>query len=144
MAEGIIIENPRCLGWPPVTRTGDSALRIKDLGKAATETATLLPFQPLFEHWESVAMSAKRPATGDEKGLKFVGNPEALRPTLKQLGGSQLDHWNNTRANQAVQALWVKNSDTCRGAEGRLVDGDWPVLLRGPSRSCPAYRVTRT
>ena len=29
---------------------------------------------------------------------------------LKSIGGSQSDHWNNTLANQAVQALWVKNS----------------------------------
>jgi hypothetical protein len=30
---------------------------------------------------------------------------------LKGIGGSQSDNWNNTLANQAVKALWVKNSD---------------------------------
>jgi hypothetical protein len=29
---------------------------------------------------------------------------------LKDLGGSQSDRWNNILANQAMQALWVKNS----------------------------------
>ena len=29
---------------------------------------------------------------------------------LKSIGGSQSDHWNNTLANQALQALWPKNS----------------------------------
>jgi hypothetical protein len=29
---------------------------------------------------------------------------------LKSIGGSQSDHWNNTLANQTVQALWLKNS----------------------------------
>jgi hypothetical protein len=29
---------------------------------------------------------------------------------LQSIGGSQSDHWNNTLANQTLQALWVKNS----------------------------------
>jgi hypothetical protein len=29
----------------------------------------------------------------------------------KSVDGSQSDHWNNLLANQAVQALWIKNSD---------------------------------
>lgn len=48
-------------------------------------------------------MSAKKPApktvvADDRKGR------------LKNIGGSQSDHWNNILANQAVQALWLKNS----------------------------------
>jgi hypothetical protein len=30
---------------------------------------------------------------------------------LKNIGGSQSDHWNNTLANQAMHALWMTNSD---------------------------------
>ena len=37
-------------------------------------------------------------------------NPEDEKPRLKRVGGSQSDKWNNVIANQAVQALWVKNS----------------------------------
>lgn len=56
-------------------------------------------------------MSAKNPAPGDEKVMKVVGNPEALEPTLKCIGGSQSDHWNNALANQALNTLWVAHSD---------------------------------
>ena len=30
---------------------------------------------------------------------------------LKTIGGSRSDKWNNMLANQAVQALWLNNSD---------------------------------
>ncbi len=56
-------------------------------------------------------MSAKKPASGNEKGLKFVGNPEALEPTLKQIGGSQSDDWNNVLANQTLNTLWRAHSN---------------------------------
>jgi hypothetical protein len=53
-------------------------------------------------------MSAKK--TGEERALKFVGNPEALKPTLKQLGGSQSDDWNNILTNQTLNTLWLGHS----------------------------------
>src|SRR3954462_4243807 len=40
-----------------------------------------------------------------------VNGPEDRMGRLKTIGGSQSDHWNNTLANQTIQALWVKNSD---------------------------------
>jgi hypothetical protein len=40
-----------------------------------------------------------------------ANDPEDRKGTLKRIGGSQSDHWNNALANQAVQALWMKNSD---------------------------------
>jgi hypothetical protein len=40
-----------------------------------------------------------------------VGDPEAMQPKLKQLGGSQSDHWNHVLANQTAQTLWVAHSD---------------------------------
>ena len=50
-------------------------------------------------------MSAKKSALRNEKTLTFVGNPEALKPRLKQLGGSQSDDWNLVLANQALKTL---------------------------------------
>ena len=52
-------------------------------------------------------MSAKRPA--DKKPTTvFANDSNDLKGKLKSIGGSQSDHWNNTLANQAVQALWIK------------------------------------
>jgi len=39
-----------------------------------------------------------------------VHDPELEEGKLKRIGGSGSDDWNNTLANQTVQALWVKNS----------------------------------
>jgi hypothetical protein len=41
-----------------------------------------------------------------------ANDPKDRKGALKSVGGSQSDHWNNTLANQVVQALWVKSSDT--------------------------------
>lgn len=40
----------------------------------------------------------------------FANHPEDRKGRLKDLGGSQSDHWNNILANQALQSLWLKNS----------------------------------
>jgi hypothetical protein len=40
-----------------------------------------------------------------------VHDPSKLPGRLKAIGGSMSDDWNNLLANQAVNALWVKNSD---------------------------------
>ncbi len=51
-------------------------------------------------------MTTKKAAT-----TTIVANdPDDLKGRLKDIGGSKSDHWNNILANQAVQALWVKNS----------------------------------
>jgi hypothetical protein len=31
--------------------------------------------------------------------------------TLKRIGGSQSDDWNQVLGNQAIQSLWIKQSD---------------------------------
>ncbi len=50
--------------------------------------------------------------TIETKPTTVVANdPDDRKGALKSIGGSQSDHWNNLLANQAVQALWVKNSD---------------------------------
>lgn len=55
-------------------------------------------------------MSTRKPATHAPKTV-LADDPDNRKGRLKTIGGSQSDHWNNTLANQAVQALWVKNSD---------------------------------
>src|SRR2546426_732397 len=56
-------------------------------------------------------MSTKKPVA-DKKATTVVANdPDDLKGTLKRIGGSQSDHWNNILANQIVQTLWLKNSD---------------------------------
>jgi hypothetical protein len=40
-----------------------------------------------------------------------VHDMSKLRGSLKAIGGSMSDDWNNILANQTVQTLWVKNSD---------------------------------
>ena len=51
-------------------------------------------------------MSTKKSNPRSEKKLMFVGNPEALTPTMKQLGGSHSDDWNLVLVNQAINTLW--------------------------------------
>jgi hypothetical protein len=66
------------------------------------------PFN-LWNLHEDIAMSAKKPAANAPKTV-VADDPDDRKGRLKSIGGSQSDHWNNTLANQAVQALWVKNS----------------------------------
>jgi hypothetical protein len=48
----------------------------------------------------------------ETKPSTVVANePDDLKGALKNIGGSRSDHWNNTLANQVVQALWLKHSD---------------------------------
>jgi hypothetical protein len=54
-------------------------------------------------------MSAKKPSSTPTTVV--ADDPDDRKGRLKNLGGSQSDHWNNTLANQAVQSLWMKNSD---------------------------------
>src|SRR5687767_7662922 len=56
-------------------------------------------------------MTSKK-ATADANAKTVVADdPEDRKGRLKCIGGSQSDRWNNTLANQAMQALWMKNSD---------------------------------
>ena len=40
----------------------------------------------------------------------LANDPADRKGDMKNIGGSQSDHWNNILANQALQTLWVKNS----------------------------------
>src|SRR5215218_7129643 len=55
-------------------------------------------------------MNAK---SADSKKVTTVDatDSDSSRGSLKAIGGSKSDHWNNILLNQAAQALWVKHSD---------------------------------
>ncbi len=56
-------------------------------------------------------MSAKKPSEANTPTTVVANDLADDKGALKSIGGSQSDHWNNLLANQAMQALWVKNSD---------------------------------
>ena len=56
-------------------------------------------------------MTKRKTKKANEPTTVVADDPEDRKGALKTIGGSQSDHWNNTLANQTVQALWVKNSD---------------------------------
>ena len=53
-------------------------------------------------------MNAKKPASAPI--TITADDPQDRKGRLKAIGGSKSDNWNHTLANQALQALWVKNS----------------------------------
>jgi hypothetical protein len=46
-----------------------------------------------------------------QKTVLKVHDPSLLPGKLRAVGGSKSDDWNNVVANQAMQTIWVKNSD---------------------------------
>ena len=56
-------------------------------------------------------MSKKKPSKANVPTTNITYNPAEQKGELKPIGGSQSDHWNNTLANQVVQALWTGLSD---------------------------------
>ena len=58
---------------------------------------------------EDIAMSANKPAANAPKTV-VADDPDDRKGRLKNIGGSQSDHWNNIVANQALKALWLNNS----------------------------------
>src|SRR5512132_1754485 len=56
-------------------------------------------------------MTNKEFAKGGKSTTVAAYDPDERKATLKDIGGSQSDHWNNLLANQAVHALWLENSD---------------------------------
>src|SRR4051812_33568861 len=71
-------------------------------------------------------MSVKK-AGGPAPEVLQVRPPEARRGTLKALGGSSDDDFNNVLANQVVQALWLANSD--EDERGRQMQAAVSALL---------------
>ena len=61
-------------------------------------------------------MTNKPQGTVKEAMTVVANDPEDWKGTLRSIGGSQSDYWNDTLANQTAQALWVKNSDAAEQA----------------------------
>jgi hypothetical protein len=55
-------------------------------------------------------MSDEKPGENDVKSL-VAEDPDELKGTMKALGGSRSDHWNDTLGNQALRTLWTAYSD---------------------------------
>jgi hypothetical protein len=56
-------------------------------------------------------MIVKRTAKEIKSSPVVANDPDHLKGTLKSIGGSRSDHWNNILANQTVKAVWLKDSD---------------------------------
>ena len=54
-------------------------------------------------------MSAKTPDGDNDKATAVVADDS--EDTLKRVGGSKSDDWNHVLGNQAIQSLWIKQSD---------------------------------
>lgn len=54
-------------------------------------------------------MTGKKIAKETKAPTLVVNDPDDLKGTLKNIGGSRSDHWNNILANQTVRALWLKH-----------------------------------
>jgi hypothetical protein len=56
-------------------------------------------------------MTGKMTAKETKPSTVVANDPDDLKGTLKNIGGSRSDHWNNILANQTINALWLKHSD---------------------------------
>ena len=56
-------------------------------------------------------MAKKKPVKGKEMATAAAAKPEARKGALKAIGGSHSDCLNTMLANQAMQALWLEQSD---------------------------------
>ena len=55
-------------------------------------------------------MSSKKTVAAKPKAVAARERDE-LKGTLKRVGGSKSDHWNDTLAHQAIHALWKKSDE---------------------------------
>ncbi len=56
-------------------------------------------------------MTNRKPAKGAKPTTAVASVLDDRKSALKHIGGSPSDHWNSLLASQAVQALWLGNSD---------------------------------
>lgn len=56
-------------------------------------------------------MTKPKPPTSAGPTSLVANQPEERKGLLKTIGGSRSDTWNSTLADQAVQSLWLANSD---------------------------------
>jgi hypothetical protein len=56
-------------------------------------------------------MTGKKSAKETKPSTVVANDSDDLKGTLKNIGGSRSDHWNNILANQTINGLWLKHSD---------------------------------
>ena len=57
-------------------------------------------------------MQGNFPPDDNKKPTTAMANdPRDLKGTLKRIGGSQSDYWNNVLGNQALQSLWISDEE---------------------------------
>jgi hypothetical protein len=56
-------------------------------------------------------MTGKKTAKKTKRSSVVANPSEASKRSLKEIGGSPSDDWNNVLANQTIHALWLTNSD---------------------------------
>jgi len=56
-------------------------------------------------------MIAERSKPSRSPKTIVANNPDDLKGTLKRVGGSQSNNWNDTLANQALNTLWLAHAD---------------------------------
>src|SRR6516164_5946586 len=64
-----------------------------------------------YHRIEDEPMTSKQTTAEAQPKTLAANDPDDRKAQLKNIGGSQSDHWNNTLANQAMHARWMKNSD---------------------------------
>src|SRR5262245_25511578 len=81
------------------------------LGMNAVGPKLLRRSHPWDSRLEDIAMNEENAADADRPTRVDANDPEDQKGRLQPLGGSKSDRWNNILANQAVNALWIKQSD---------------------------------
>jgi hypothetical protein len=76
---------------------------------------------------ENENMMAKKSNPTKDQTTVVADNPEDRKGELKRLGGSRSDQWNNTLANQALNAVWAKNADTAE--RDKLISATLSALM---------------
>ena len=92
-------------------------------------------------------MTRRKPDRGRNKPTTIVANdPDARKGVLKQIGGSQSDHWNEILATQAVQTLWLSHSDqeTCDHQYNATVAGLMGIAPRDELEGMIAAQLLAT
>jgi hypothetical protein len=63
-------------------------------------------------HFEGeLLMSEKEPVADDDARRGVAEEIDEFKGTMKAIGGSRSDHWNNILGNQALKTLWSDHSD---------------------------------
>ena len=106
--------NPGRPGAPIWDRARNAYMAARGAGTAGIKRGRprrLLRLAQWASEQQDMAMSAKKPAADKRTTTVVADDPDDRKGTLKSIGGSQSDHWNNVLGNQALRSLWIKHLD---------------------------------